>query len=177
MYKNILFFSVIFLAVLLQISFFPNLIPIRVFPDVALIIILFWTVRRGFEETWKWAIFAGLMVDLAYFWPVGTSVFSFVLIAYLVNSLAKRFLVTQTVFRFLILLAFVVLGTIFNSILLILAVKLARREAADLNMLFFNSDIIFKILYNFGIFSFIYAPLGKLEKFSISLDSRLKSFR
>jgi len=177
MYKNFLFFSIIFLAVLLQVSFFPNLIPARIFPDIVLTIILFWTVRRGFDETWKWAILAGLMVDLAYFWPVGTSIFSFVLIAYLVNSLAKRFLVTQTVFRFLILLVFIFLGTIFNGILLLLAVKLASREAADLNMLFLNTDIIFKILYNFAIFSLIYLPLGRLEKFSALLDSRQKSFR
>jgi rod shape-determining protein MreD len=175
MYKNILIFLVIFLAVMLQISFFTNLIPIGVFPDIALIIILFWSMRAGFDETWKWAILAGAMVDLTYFWPVGTSVFSFVFAAYIVNSLAKRFLVAQSAFRFLILSAFIISGTILNSILVVLAVKFARREAIDFIPLFFNTDILLKTFYNLIIFSLIYVPLGKLEKFSSSLDLRLKS--
>lgn len=175
MYKNILIFFIIFLAVMLQVSFFTNLIPLGVFPDIALIIILFWSIRVGFDETWKWAILAGVMVDLAFFWPVGASVFSFVFAAYIVNSLAKRFLVTQTVFRFLVLSAFIILGTIFNSLLVVLAVKFARREALDFSLLFFNADIFLKMFYNLVIFSLIYVPLKKLEKFSVSLDARLKS--
>lgn len=175
MYKNILIFFIIFLAVMLQVSFFTNLIPIGVFPDIALIIILFWSIRVGFDETWKWAILAGVMVDLAFFWPVGASVFSFVFAAYIVNSLAKRFLVAQTVFRFLVLSAFIISGTIINSLLVVLAVKFARREALDFSLLFFNTDIFLKTFYNLVIFSLIYVPLKKLEKFSVSLDTRLKS--
>jgi rod shape-determining protein MreD len=176
MYKNILIFFIIFFTVLLQVSFFPNVIPHRFFPDIALIIILFWTVERGFEETWKWAILAGLMVDLAYFWPVGASIFSFVFIAYVINSFTKRFLVTQTIFRFLILVAFIILGTASNDILAVSAVKFAKKETLDFVPLFFNTDIFLKIFCNLGIFLLIYVPLVKLEKFFSSLDSRLKSF-
>jgi rod shape-determining protein MreD len=175
MYKNILISLIILLAVMLQVSFFTNLIPLKVFPDIALIIILFWSMRSGFDETWKWAILAGLMVDLAYFWPVGTSAFAFVFSAYIVNSLAKRFLVSQTAFRFLTLSAFIVSGTIINGILAVLAVKFARREALDLSSLFFNTEIIAKTFYNLAIFSLVYMPLRKLEKFSASIDSCFKS--
>ncbi|HEX7586320.1 MAG TPA: rod shape-determining protein MreD [Patescibacteria group bacterium] len=175
MYKNILTFFIIFFAVLLQISFFPNLIPSPVFPDVALVIILFWTVERGFEEMWKWAIVAGLLSDLAYFWPVGISVFSFVFVAYAVNSLVKRFSVTQAGFRFVILLAFVILGTFLNNTLVVVALKFSRQEASNLNLLLFNWDILLKILYNIAIFFLLYVPLSRLEKKFFSFDSRLKS--
>jgi len=162
--------------VLLQVSFFPNIVPGHFFPDLALIIILFWTIENGFEETWKWAVLAGLLVDLANFWSVGTNVFSFVFTAYVINSFAKRFLVTQTVFRFLILAAFIILGTVINGILVILAAKIANKETLDFGPLFFNADIFFKIFCNLGTFLLIYAPLMKLKKISRTLDSRLKSF-
>lgn len=132
-------------------------------------------MRLGFDETWKWAILAGVMVDLAYFRPVGASVFAFVFCAYVVNSLTKRFLVTQTASRFLVLSAFIISGTILNSLLAVLAVKFSRREPVDLGLLFFNGDIFLKTFYNLIIFSLIYVPLRKLEKFSVSLDARLKS--
>lgn len=177
MYKNILTFLIIFFAVMLQISFFPNLITAQVFPDVALVIILFWTVERGFEEMWKWAIVAGFLSDLAYFWPIGISVFSFVFVTYVVNSLVKRFSVTQAGFRFFILLAFVALGTVLNDILIIVALKFSRQEASSLNLLLFNWDIIFKIFYNIAIFVLLYVPLSRLEKKFFSFDSRLKSLR
>ena len=177
MNKNISIFLIIFFSVLLQVSFFPNIIPRQIFPDIALIIILFWTVERGFEETWKWTILTGLMIDLAYFWPIGASVFSFVFTAYVINSLTKRFLVNQTIFRFLILVAFIIFGTILNDMITISAVKFARREMFDFNMLFLNFDIFLKIFCNLGMFLLIYVPLVKLEKFFGSLDLRLKSFR
>ena len=115
MYQNIFSFIIILFSVWLQISFFPNLTPLGVFPDVALILILFWTAQSGFEEIWKWALIAGLMIDLAYFFPVGVSIFSFILIAYVINFLAKRFLVSGTVFRFFILASFIIFGTFFGT--------------------------------------------------------------
>jgi rod shape-determining protein MreD len=172
MYQNIFIFIIILFSILLQTAFFPNLIPFDVFPDVALIVILFWTIQSGFEETWKWATMAGLIVDLAYFLPVGTSIFSFVLVAYIINFLAKRFLVSGTVFRFFILASLVIFGTFLNEIFIYAIMALVGKDIIAGNSLLLMNNFLLKILYNFIIFTAAYIPLKRLEKFLSSLRLR-----
>lgn len=174
MYQNIFIFIIVFFSVLLQTSFFPNLMSLDIFPDVALILILFWTMQFGFEETWKWAAIAGLMIDLAYFFPVGASIFSFVLIAYIISFLARRFLVSGTVFKFFTLASFIVFGTFLNELFIYTIMKLAGKDIMVGNLLFFANNILLKMLYNFIVFAAVYVPLRNLEKFLFSLRSRAK---
>jgi rod shape-determining protein MreD len=174
MYRNILKFIVIFLAVLLQAYFFPNLSGLGIFPDVALIIILFWTVSSGFEGSWKWAALAGLLADLAYFWPIGAGIFSFTASAYLANSLAKRFLVQQTFFRFLTLSGIIAAGTLSSEILAQSIIRLAGGGFADLRPMDSIFSALAKMAYNLAIFALLYAPLAKLKKF---FESGAASFK
>jgi cell shape-determining protein MreD len=115
----------------------------------------------GFEETWKWTVIAGLMVDLAYFFPVGANIFSFVLAAYIINFLARRFLVSGTVFRFFILAGFIIFGTFLNELFIYAIMKFIGKDIIIGNALFFINNILLKMLYNF-------------EKFLSSLRSRAK---
>ncbi|MEK7598791.1 MAG: rod shape-determining protein MreD [Patescibacteria group bacterium] len=177
MSKKITIFIVIFMAIMLQVSFLPNILPSGVFPDVALIIVIFWAARSGFNATWPWAILGGLMLDFIYFWPIGTNVFSFVAIVFGASYLAKRFLVADNLSRFFIMVALVISGTVLNESLTSILMKSALGETVNFQTLFFNTDLLLKIIYNLLIFMAIYVPLLKLEKFIAALNLRLKMAR
>jgi rod shape-determining protein MreD len=175
MLRLAIIFTVIFLAVMLQVSFFPNILIPKIFPDVALITIIFWAARSGFEKAWPWAIIAGLMLDFAYFWPVGTNVFSFALVAYGASHLSRRFLVADNFSRFFTMAAILVLVVAIHNFLAPAIVEIARRDRISLGALILNADFVFKIIYDLIIFALAYVPLARLEKFTASLDSRPKS--
>jgi len=177
MSKKIAIFLVIFTAAILQVSFFPNILPPGIFPDIVLIMAIFWAARSGFDVAWPWAIFGGLMLDFIYFWPIGTNIFSFVAIVFGASYLAKRFLVADNLSRFFFLAAMVILGTVLNRGLTNILAQSALGEIGNLRTLLFNSDLFLKIIYNLLIFTAIYTPLLKLEIFLATINIRLKMAR
>jgi len=177
MSKQIVIFFIIFIAVLLQISFFPNIVAQGASPNLILVIIIFWATRLSFDKIWPWAALAGLMSDLAYFWPVGISIASFVFIAYGANYLARRFLVAQNPSRFFILAGILILGSVFNDFLTSMLLKIFSHEAVNFKILFFNAKFGIKILYDLLLFAIIYIPFLRLEKYTAMDNSQLKPDR
>ncbi len=110
---------IIFLASILEISFFPALFAGQIAPDVILVFIILWSSRKKFEEIWLWIILSGFILDLAIFGKIGINIFSLVLIAYTASSLRKRFFINQREGSFFIALALIIGGTIMHWILVI----------------------------------------------------------
>lgn len=163
--RQVFVFALIFLAILLQVSFFTNFLAPVIFPDVALVAIIFWAARSGFEKTWPWAVIGGLMLDLAYFLPVGTNIFSFALAAYGASYLSRRFLVADNFSRFFTMVGILILGAVSHNLLVPMIVKMSHHEEINLGALIISADLILKIVYDLTIFAVIYGPLVKLEKF------------
>jgi rod shape-determining protein MreD len=157
--------ALIFLAIMLQISFFPNIMAPGIFPDIALIAIIFWSARSGFEKTWPWAVIGGLMLDLAYFWPIGANILTLALAAYGASYLSRRFLVMDNFSRFFTMAGIIILGGISYNILTPVIVRIARHEFFGLGALVLNADLVLKMAYDLAILAVIYKPLIRLEKF------------
>lgn len=165
MAKKLAIFFLLLLLVVVQISILPNIFARNSIPNILLVMLIFWTARKGIEKTWKLAILGGLISDLFLFVPVGLNIFSFFVTIMLVNYLAKRFLTTHLAWRFAILAMLVAVGTMSNEVILALIAKtliILQKTAknipssidASLAYIMANSIIVFAILY---------WPLKKIE--------------
>ncbi len=179
MKQNIFTGILIFLSVVAQASFLPNFFSNGVIPDIVLIIIIILTAKSDFNSVLIGVIFAGLMMDWMSFYPVGVNVLSFVAVAFVTNSLSKRFLVSQSTRGFFIFMAAIIIGTIINYTIVFLLIKifihlkeLSENGLGDLR-LFFNKNLFLKPAYNLAIFIIIYWPLERLIKIFAYQDKRI----
>lgn len=170
--KNILIGSIIFFAVVLQASFFSNIFPGRIAPDIALLVIVIWTIKYDFHIVLKWAIFGGFLVDLFSFQIVGINIIAFVSVAFITNSLGKRFLVAHSGWKFLIFFVMIVSATLLGGSIVFLA-HMAFSGAggillfsiiSDYAAFIFSKEVLWKIAYNFLMFLLMLRPLGKIDR-------------
>ena len=108
---------IIFLAIILEISFFPALFAGKIMPDILLIIIILWSSRRKFEEILPWVFLSGFLLDLTVSGKFGINAFSLVLISFLVSFLRRRFFIIQRTGAFFIAFFLVMGGTFLNFVL------------------------------------------------------------
>lgn len=156
----------IFLAAIMQTSFLSNFFPANMTPDVVLILVIIWTAKTNFNSILVTAIFAGLVVDFFSFGVVGSNIFSFVAVAFVVDSLYKRFLVPQSGRKFFILTVAIVLGAMVNYVIVAIFAEITRSltDFSWHNLGLFKQTIILKPLYNLIVFIALYWPLKKADK-------------
>lgn len=176
MFEKIIIFLITVLAAVLQISFFPNIFPSESAPEAVLLLVIFWMSQSRYEKNWKKAVFAGFVLDIFYFWPVGVNIIAVSLVAFGIGSLTKRFSVSHKNLGFFVILALVVVGTIVNNLavnFLATVYNYLDPNRIDYPALsFWNSRIILKILANLVLFTLIYWPLITLEKFVSFYDKK-----
>jgi rod shape-determining protein MreD len=165
MAKKLAIFFLLFLLVIVQVSFLPNIFAQNSIPNILLVMLIFWTARKGIKKTWKLAILGGLIMDLFLFSPVGLSSFSFLATMILVNYLAKRFLVTHLAWRFAILAVLMAIGTLSNEIILVIIAKTlgiiqenTRNIPASL-----DASLFYTMASSVVVFTIFYWPLKKIE--------------
>jgi rod shape-determining protein MreD len=165
MAKKIIIFMFLFLLVILQVSVLSIFFNSRRIPDLVLVVLIFFTMRRGFGEVWKMAVVAGLLVDLFSFFPVGVDIFSFTLVALVTNFLVRRFFVTHPTWKFFILFALIFIGTVVNDVTVSILMKvfLSAEKIENTGFPIFSADLWLKILDNLLLLVLIYWPLKKIE--------------
>ncbi|MFA4817551.1 MAG: rod shape-determining protein MreD [Parcubacteria group bacterium] len=165
MAQKLAIFFLLFLLVVFQISVLPGIFPENSAPNILLVMLVFWTARKGMEKTWKLAILGGLLSDLFLFVPAGVNVFSFFAAIMAVNYLAKRFLVTHQAWRFAILFVLVAAGTVTNELALMLVAKiLFIFQKISINIQpFVDWALAYKIINSLIIFAILYWPFKKIE--------------
>lgn len=178
MLQNIFIFIAILVAAAFQVSFLPNIFSPERAPDFLLILIVFFSTRRDFFQIFIWIILAGMALDVAYFAPIGLNIFSFIFIAFTSKFLARRLLVTQETWKFLIMLGFIILGTFLNDWIMLGFEKILFMKNFSYEWrLFLNKDIFIKTLYNLIVFTLIHWPLIKIDKYLELHSSRMKIFK
>jgi rod shape-determining protein MreD len=181
MLRKTTLFILIFIAAVLQISFFPNVFPSGCVPDAVLILIIIWVFQEGFEKNWLKIIFAGFMLDLFFFWPIGVNIISFLVVAFGIGFLTKRFRISHKNTGFFVMVVLIAAGTIVNSLVLNLLITAFNSIDPDkihnLILNFWDKRMAFKILSNLLLFSIIFWPMIHLERFLSLYDSRSLSGR
>lgn len=173
--QNIAISLILFLSTIVQVSFLPIFFTDQSIPDFTLIIIIIWIARADFNSVLKWAILGGLMADIASFQPIGLNVFAFVAVAFIINSLSKRFLVPQFAWKFFMFVILVMVGTIANQAITGFIAEIGGRSNGLFRHIpmFFSQDFFLKLLYNLGIFAILYWPLKKLDKIFAYQNNRV----
>jgi len=165
MNKKLLTIIFLFLLVVFQSSVFSNFFSIGRIPNLALIVIIFWSTRMGFKKTWKYAFGAGIFSDIFYFYPLGVNVFSFLLISFISNFLAKRFLTVNLLRKFFILIL-IVGGVFLYDLLNLFSMEIFafwnKMEKISFNIISISE--LWKIFWSLLVFFIFYFPLKKFEK-------------
>jgi len=134
--------------------------------------IIFWTIKVGFEKTLKVAIFSGILLDIFYFWPIGVNVISLVVVSFLTGYLAKRFLVADFFSRVFWVVIIISVATVANDCINFAIFELLAFFQKTNNSQAVFSFLIWKeIVVNIILFAIIYWPIRKLTGF-LSLYSR-----
>ena len=104
----------LFSTVVLQTSFLPIIFPGHVWGDIVLMLILAGSVVDGFMAFLWWAVFAGIIYDLATYTVVGMHALIFLLVVYFVSFFSRRFSVELRGIGIAFFLAFVLAATIIS---------------------------------------------------------------
>lgn len=166
MAQKLAIFPLLFLLVVFQVSFLPGIFPQNSAPSILLVMLVFWTARKGIEKTWKLAILGGLLSDLFLFVPVGVNIFSFLVVIILVNYLAKRFFVTHQTWRIAILFVLIAAGALANELALALIAKILfvfQKISISIQPFIEWKILAYKIINSLVVFAVLYWPFKKTE--------------
>lgn len=168
MKQGLVIFFIIFFSAIFQLAFFFDSFSSGLGPDIALLMVIFWTASEGFDKALGRNILAGLILDLAMFSIIGTHIASFVLVAFFVSFISKRFLVVTPGWRIFILAMTIVFGTLANNLFLnglfFLANYFGRIGVGSVPIDFFSLIMLKAIFLNL-LFSWpVYFILKKIKE-------------
>lgn len=95
MKRFFLFWAIILLLAVFQTSLLAPWFADYLYPDLILIFVILTVINFGFQGTWGWVIAAGFVMDILAYSRVGTHVIIFVLAAYVVSFISRRFSVVD----------------------------------------------------------------------------------
>lgn len=166
MLQKITIFLIIFFSAILQLAVFSNIFFWGLGPNILLLLVIFWVIRDGFEGTLFQDILAGFVLDLVTFSVVGTNVAAFLLVAFLISFISKRFLVVARNWRIFILTITIIFATLANNLCLNgishLASYFGKTAIGNLPIPFFSSLLAKEIVLNVLFFPLIYFFLKKI---------------
>lgn len=166
MKKKFIYGLILFCAIILQTSILPLISPAQVSGDVVLMLILAGSIIDGFFLFFWWAIFAGIIYDLASYSPVGVHALIFLLVLYFVSFFSRRFSVELKGVGIALFGLFVLAATLLSRGITTLTIdwnlqtlSTYFKEFGDLK------QISIQIAYNILLFAFCFVVLRKAKKF------------
>lgn len=167
MRKKILALILIFLIVIIQVSFLANLFPRHIAPNIILVLIVIWSAKEGFGKSWPWAMTAGFTLDILSLGIIGFNIISFFLISLQTDYFAKKFLVAYKTADFFVIMILVALGTVVNEFITISLFQITKFFSMPKTMMSFKmfqtTNFFLQLLYNIIIFIAIYWLVLKFE--------------
>ncbi len=158
-------FVALFFSVIIQTSLLPVFFPVGSVPDVVLILIMFWTIRSGFEKNLARTVMGGFLLDIFSFWPAGINIFSFVTVSFLVAWIGKRFLTSQLMWRFFLMLIVIFFGGLINSIItFVLWNARAGFGGVSFGSLSLYPNLFWKSLFDAVLFMLVYWSLDRWDR-------------
>ncbi len=154
-------FAVIFFSAVIQISFLPNFFPAGAVPDLLLVFIILWSMKKEIKEIWIWILLTGLFLDFFSLLPAGTNISAVFTVVFLIRILMRQYFITDKVWKFFTSAGFVIIGTLVNEIVLFLILKFILKEDV---VMFSDKNFYLRIAYNLMTFLIIYWPFAKFEK-------------
>lgn len=169
---------IIFFIIFIQINFLDLIFLKNNFINLSVLALISWIIIIGFEKAWLWIVVLGIFNDIFLAEKIGYNIVLFILLAYLVSFISKRFIIDRKLSGFLLVAFFIVVGNFLGSIF---NVWFENAEFLREN-LFYGAKNYFTDWNNFIIanfisgilFYFIYILIDKIEKHIARNDNRLK---
>lgn len=167
MKKKIVYSFLIFLAVILQTSVLPVLFRGSVPGDIVLMFVLAAMVLDGFFGFLWWAIFAGIVYDLASYVQVGTHALIFLLVVYFVSFFSRRFSVELKGVGIFLFLFFVLVATFISKAIVSFSIVLDSQNFHQYPNLLLGSfsGLIVQTMLNIILFVVCLQGLKKVKVF------------
>lgn len=166
MKKKIIYFLLIISAIILQTSVLPIVARSSTPGDLVLMLVLAGVVLDGFFAFFWWAIFAGILYDLATFVQVGTHALIFLFTIYFVSFFSRRFSVEVRGVGVLLFGLFVTAGTIISRLIVALSLSWESQDFLKYFDFFGSpSGLFFQIIWNFVLFFICFYFLKKMKIF------------
>lgn len=143
---------------MIQIGILTNLPLIQGYPDLILLAILAWSLRREVQTAWQWGVIGGLLMTWVSAMPTGVYLLAYLLVV------ALAILIQKIVWRvpFLTMLVLTIIGTFLTDSLSYLALQLLGRNLSIGYT--FSAIFLPSVLYNLLFALPIYALIGELAK-------------
>lgn len=166
MKKKIVYILLILLAILIQVSVLPVIMPGGMVVDNVLMLVLAGATIDGFGAFLGWSITAGILYDLASYSKVGVHVIIFLCVVYFVSFFSRRFSVEMRGVGLVIMLLFVAVATLVSHFVFAtsLAWDMGTLQGFSKN---FGSlaNLSLQVLGNSLVFFAWFAVLKKIKKY------------
>lgn len=173
MLYNAIILLVIFIFSLGQVSLAGGIFPSGTFPDLLLVLVIFWVAYFGRERKMIWILTAGFFLDLAMGGPLGKNIFLLAFCAYATSYFSGKLLLSGEAGKFFLTLVFIAAGTLINEILGRAIVLFISNDGFQLTLLA-GIEVFLKIFFNLAFFLLIYFPVIKLEKTFFAQKEEIK---
>lgn len=178
MKKFFLRISIIFFIIFVQINFLDLVFLKNNFVNLSILTLISWIIITDFEKIWIWIVVLGFFNDIFLAEKIGHNIILFILLAYLISFVSKRFMIERKLSGFLLVVLFIVAGNFLGNIFNVL---FAGSEFLKED-LFYGIKNYFDSWQNFIItnvisgicFYFIYILINKIEKYIAISENRLK---
>ncbi|PIP26337.1 MAG: hypothetical protein CO140_02045 [Candidatus Moranbacteria bacterium CG_4_9_14_3_um_filter_40_7] len=160
---NLIILAVIFFLSLGQVSLSGGILAPGIFPDLIMVLSVFWVSYFGIERKIGWIVTAGFFLDLAAGETVGKNIFLLALIAYATSYFSGKLLLSGEAGKFFLMMAFIAAGTLINEILGRTLTLLVLNDGFRFALLA-GREVFLKTFFNLIFFALIYFPVNKLEK-------------
>ncbi len=168
--------SIIIVIILLQINFLNLIFPSSYTLNVIPLMVIAWVTVTKFEKIWIWILLLGAMTDIAEMEKFGKNILFFVVLAYLVSFLSKRFLIERRLYGTILLILFIItisFITNFNGILNFGNFSLDIIVDNIVNNLFAWKRLLTELVFGISVFYLMYNILNKIEMYLSKYDDKL----
>lgn len=169
--------SVVLFIIFLQINFFNLIFLQDQSINLAMLMIISWIIIRGFEKMWLWVVILGFLSDIFLGGRVGIHVVFFILFAYFISFISRRFIIERRFSGFALVMIFILVGNFIFSLLdLFLKSNDFLGEAGIYIKNYFGQGGKFFLasILSGILFYLIYNLVSKVERYIAQNESRLK---
>lgn len=170
--------SIIFSIILFQVNFLNLILSENNLINLSILTLISWIIISGFDKMWPWIILLGFFNDIFLIEKIGSNVIFFILFAYLVSFVSKRFMIERRWSGFLLVAIFILMGNFMGSIFNSLFFELSSfGEILVHNTIdyFTNwTSLVWTTIISAICFYIIYIFINKIEKYIERNENRLK---
>lgn len=169
--------AIIFLIIFVQLNFLNLIMAENRLLNLSILAVISWVIISGFEKMWLWIVLIGLLNDVFLASRLGPNILFFILFAYLISFVSRRFIIERRLSGFALVAIFILAGNFLGSTFdfLFSEAKIFEEFMSHVQNYFRDWKYFIGINIFSGIcFFFVYSLINKVEKNIARSESRIR---